>query len=290
MNLPDFHETFHSIQSAWTRRFRNGFSFGSSYTLTLSHVGNIQPLGGTLPPLRLEHHADGTFSVRDDQQQYEELNKNMGTPRHVLRLQGVWDLPTVTSSTAGLRLVGAVVNGWRLSGVFTGGSGGFYDIGYQYQGGISSVNLTGSPAYPARIVINGNPGSGCTDNQYGQFNVTAFSGPLPGSVGLESGRNVMIGCPNHTLDLSIARRIGIGSSREIQLRVDVFNALNTVIYNGVVTTLQLNSPTDQTVRNSQYLADGTVDSSRLLPRNAGFGAANSAQAMRSVQAQIRFQF
>lgn len=290
MNLPDFHETFHSIQSAWNRRYRNGFSFGGSYTLTLSHTGNIQPLGSTLPPLRLEHHADGTFSVRADQKEYQELNKNMGTPRHVLRLQGVWDLPTLASSTAGLRLVGAVVSGWRLSGVFTGGSGAFYDIGYQYQGGISSVNLTGSPAYPARIVINGDPGSGCSDNQYQQFNVSAFSGPLPGSVGLESGRNVMIGCPNHTLDLAIARRFGMGGSREIQLRVDVFNALNTVIYNSVVTSLQLNSPTDQTVRNSEYRADGTIDPNRLLPRNAGFGAVNGAQAMRSVQAQIRFQF
>lgn len=290
MNLPQFHETFHSIQSAWNRRFRDGFSFGGSYTLTLSHTGNIQPLGSTLPPLRLEHHPDGTFSVRSDQKEYEELNKNMGTPRHVLRLQGAWDLPTLRTSTAALRVAGAVVNGWRLSSVFTGGSGGFYDAAFQYQGGISSVNLTGSPAYPARIVITGDPGKGCSGNPYSQFNVGAFSGPLPNSVGLESGRNVLIGCPNHTLDLSVARRISVGGSREIQLRVDIFNALNTVIYNGVVSTLQLNSPSDQTVRNSQYLPDGTLDSNRLLPRNAGFGAVNSAQPMRSVQAQIRFQF
>jgi hypothetical protein len=290
MNLPNFHETFHSIQTGWTRRFRDGFAFSGSYTLTLSHTGNIQPLGSTLPPLRLQHNSDGTYSVRSDQREYEELNKNMGTPRHILRLTSVWDLPNVSGSSAGLRALGAVVNDWQLSGVFTGGSGGFYDINYQYQGGISSVNLTGSPSYPARIVITGDPGNGCAGNQYRQFNVAAFSGPLPGSVGLESGRNEMIGCPDHTLDLAIARNIRLGGARTVQLRVDLFNALNTVVYNGRVTTVQLNSPADQTIRNSQYLPDDTLDPNRLLPRNAGFGAVTSAQAMRSVQAQIRFQF
>ena len=54
--------------------------------------------------------------------------------------------------------------------------------------------------------------------------------------------------------------------------------------------MQLNSPTDQTVRNAQYLADGQVDPNRLTPRNAGFGAVTGAQAMRSIQVQLRFAF
>ena len=54
--------------------------------------------------------------------------------------------------------------------------------------------------------------------------------------------------------------------------------------------MQLNSPTDQTVRNSQYLANGELDPARLTPRNAGFGAVTGAQAMRSLQLQIRFGF
>ena len=51
-----------------------------------------------------------------------------------------------------------------------------------------------------------------------------------------------------------------------------------------------NSPTDQTVRNPQYNADGTLVQTRLTPQNAGFGAVTAAQAMRSVQLQLRFQF
>ena len=182
------------------------------------------------------------------------------------------------------------MNDWQLSGIFTAGSGARYDIGYAYQNGGSSVNLTGSPSYPAMIRIVGDPGKGCSDNQYGQFNVQAFAGPQTGSLGLESGRNYMVGCPDHTLDLAIARNIRIGGPRQVQLRVDIFNALNTIIYNGRVTQVQLNSPTDQTVRNAQYLADGQVDPNRLTPRNAGFGAVTGAQAMRSIQVQLRFAF
>ena len=55
-------------------------------------------------------------------------------------------------------------------------------------------------------------------------------------------------------------------------------------------TSEYRSPTDLTVLNSQYLPDGTLDPTRLTPRNAGFGAATGAQAMRNLQIQIRFQF
>ena len=72
-----------------------------------------------------------------------------------------------------------------------------------------------------------------------------------GSNGLESGRNYMVGCADNILDLAVARTIRIRGSRDLQFRLDVFNALNTVIYTGRVTQLQLNSPTDPTVRNAQ---------------------------------------
>jgi len=36
--------------------------------------------------------------------------------------------------------------------------------------------------------------------------------------------------------------------------------------------------------------DGQLDPARLTPRTAGFGAATSAAAMRSIQLQLRLQF
>src|SRR5262245_15127382 len=40
--------------------------------------------------------------------------------------------------------------------------------------------------------------------------------------------------------------------------------------------------------NARYNADGSLNQTRLQPRNAGFGAATGAQNMRNLQPQLRF--
>ena len=187
-------------------------------------------------------------------------------------------------------MLAAVTNDWQLSGIYTGQSGDRYSLGYGYQGGIGNVNITGSPNYGGRVVLNGDLGSGCSGNQYAQFNTAVVGGPVPGSVGLESGQNYLTGCFENFMDLAIARNFPLGGSRNLQFRIDLFNAFNAVVYNAFAAQLQLNSPTDQTVRNPQFNADGTLVQTRLTPQNAGFGAATGAQAMRTAQLQLRFQF
>ena len=119
----------------------------------------------------------------------------------------------------------------------------------------------------------------------------------------------MIGCPDHTMDLAIARNIRFGGSRQLQLRLDAYNLFNTSIVTGRQNQAQFNSPTDLTLRNPQYVvntgdttlapgATGTVlAAGRDLPRNAGFGAANAwstnqinTNYTRFIQATVRIQF
>ena len=85
---------------------------------------------------------------------------------------------------------------------------------------------------------------------------------MPGSLGLESGRNYMVGCPDKTTDLAIARMFKLGGTRTAQIRIEMYNAFNVVVYNARQTQLQLVSPTNQTIRKSQFLPDGTVDPTR----------------------------
>jgi hypothetical protein len=243
--------------------------------------------GNTGLQKRLQHAADGSVSVRDDQTQYENLLHQLNLQRHLFKANWVWDLPDLKSNAPALKAVGYLVNDWQLSGLFTGGSGNRYDLGFNYQGGIGNVNLTGSPDYGPRIVINGDLGKGCSSDRFAQFNVSAVTSPQYGSVGLESGRNYLVGCPDHTVDLAIARNVKIGGGRTIQLRADMYNAFKTAIITGRNTTISWNSPTDLTVRNATYVvnpgdtllapgATGTVIAAgRDLPRNAGFGAANA---------------
>ena len=265
-----------------------------NYTLTLKDEGTSgigSGFNGVGSGLRLQHNPDGSFFVRPDQAEFDELNKNQGLRRHIVKASFVWDLPDVPSSSGIFRRsVAAVLNDWALSGLFTGGSTLPYTITYSYLTGGAPVNLTGSPDYNAMVRIVGDPGKGCSSDRYSQFNASAFAGPVAPSVGLESGRNYMQGCPENSTDLAIARNFRLGGTRVAQARVELFNAFNTVVYNNRVTQLQLVSPTDQTVRNSQFLPGGALDPARAQPRNAGFGAVTSAMPMRSVQATLRFSF
>jgi len=301
-------DEYHGIQMSVNRRLRNGLAFGTNYNLGLSLKGN------TGLQLRLQHAADGTLSVRPDQAQYEALNENLALQRHVIKSYAVWNIPGPSSGIAR-----AILNDWQLSGILTAGSAfqpgaiqangaaqgncalvnapagsncanGRYDITYTYQNNGTNTNLTGSPDYAAKIIYVGDPGSGCSDNQYAQFSTSSVKGPTYGSVGLESSRYVLGGCPDHTIDLAIAKSVKMGGNKLLQFRWDVYNVFNAVIYNNRNSNVIYRSPTDQTIVNSQYLADGTLDPTRLQPKNAGFGAATSAQPLRNSQLQIRFAF
>jgi hypothetical protein len=275
---------YDSIQMSLNRRFRDGVQATFNYTRSLRTIGN------TGAQLRLQHNPDGSFVVRDDQETLDELMRNTGNRPHVIRANFVWELPGIGTESGATKVIGAVINDWQLSGVFTGTSGSTYDSTFSYNANGGNVNLTGSPSYAARIRVVGDPGSGCSDDQYAQFNTAAFAGPTYNSLGLESGSNLLSGCFEKSMDLSIARNIRLGGGKQIQLRVDLFNAFNWVSLTGRQNQLQLNSPTDLTIRNNQFLADGTLNPARVRPRDAGYGAATGAADMRTAQLQLRFQF
>jgi hypothetical protein len=308
---------FHSIQLSFNRRFRNGFSFGLNETWTLSNVGNVAP--------RLEHYIDGSGQInyreRADQAQAQALLGDTNPTDHIVRANFVWDLPDLRGESAVTRVIGAATNDWQLSGVLSASTGSYYTLGTSYNQNGGSVNLTGSPSFGARsyLLLPNNLGGGCSKNQYSQFNngvtavgnglvpnvIRAPTGPavLPAafssyygvttdgpSVGLESGNGYMKGCASRILDLTLQRNFRLGGSRTMSIRLDAFNVLDTVVFNTPVTTAALNTPTNPTMRASQYLADGSLDPARLRPQDAGFGAVTGAAALRSLQAQVRFAF
>src|SRR5690606_32337505 len=142
----------------------------------------------------------------------------------------------------------------------------------------------------ARVVFLGDPGSGCSGDQYRQFNTAVVTGPDYGSVGLDSGRNRMRGCMQRDVDISLARNIQLGGGRSVQVRMDAFNAFNIVNWNNRQAQIQTNNPVQKAINNSQFTDDGSIDDSRRRPQNAGFGAVTNAAAMRTVRLTLRFGF
>jgi hypothetical protein len=282
-NQTRFWDTYHSLQFNVNRRFARGFLFGANYTHGISLKGN------TGISQRFQHAADGTISLRSDEPQWEKLNEDLDVVPHLFKANAIWNSPGIKSHGDVLL---NLTRDWQLSTVVTVASGGTYSLGYSYQNNGANVNLTGSPDWGARVTLLDGLGSGCSDNQYAQFNGSAIRPPTFGSVGMESGRNYMRGCLTRNADISVVRRIRVSRSERYraELRADVFNAFNTVDINGRNTSAQFTSPTNLTMVNSQFNADGTLNQSRLTPRNAGFGAATGARGLRNIQLQLRFQF
>jgi hypothetical protein len=275
--------TYHSLQLSLQRRFRNGLSFGFNDTIGLYDRQNTTP--------RLQHAADGTVSIRADQAEADRLLGDNNPQAHIVKANFVWDLPDLRGGTPLVRTIGAIANDWQLAGIWTAATGSAYAINYSYNNGGGNVNLSGSPDYGGRIRIVGDTGSGCSDDVQRQFTAAAFQGPLPGTVGLESGNNYLKGCFQSALDLSIQRNINLGGGRYIQLRADVFNAFNEARITGRNTTVNFVNPNDPvTATNLPYDASGNLVLARSLPRGAGFGVANAYQTPRQIQLQIRFRF
>src|SRR5260221_2177282 len=187
--------TFHSLQSSVNRRFREGMSFGFNDTWVLyDHA---------IAGARLQHNADGSFTVRDDQAKANELFNTFVPTKHIFKANFVWDLPDLKANAPALKALGIVINDWQLSGVWTGSTGGIatpnppggaYNVGYSYSSGGSNVNITGSNDYGGRVRIVGDPGSGCSKDMYRQFNAAAFQGPLSGSDGHDAPAGYFRGC------------------------------------------------------------------------------------------------
>jgi hypothetical protein len=284
--------TYHSLQIAFNRRFKNGVSFGFNDTISLYDHQNTYPLPANQnTTARLQHNPDGSYSVRSDQAEADRLLGTTVTNRHIMKGNFVWDLPDIRHGGSALKAIGLVVNDWRFAGIWSARTGSPYTVGFGYQNGGGNTNLTGSNDYAARVRVLTDPGSGCSGNIYRQFSTDAFQGPAIGSAGLESGVGYLRSCFSSTLDLSIARDIRLGRARVIQLRVDMFNAPNTAGITGRNASMSLTSPNDPlTVTNLPFNADGSLNPARSLPKNAGFGVVNAYQNPRSIQAQVRFSF
>jgi hypothetical protein len=275
-------ETFHSIQISLQRRFSHGVSFGFNDTWSLSDQTNSAA--------RLEHPSPGVWQYRADQAQADAL-LNQDPVAHAFKVNFVWDFPDLRGRSGPMGVVAQVANDWQLAGVWTASTGAPYVVGFSYQTGGTNANLTGSSDYAARVLVTGDPGAGCSSDPYRQFNTAAFAGPQAGSLGLDSGANYLRGCFQSQFDLSLSRRIKLGGTRSIQIRLDMFNAPNQAIITGRQTVMNLGSPAaPTTITNLPFDADGNVIATRSLPKNAGFGVANAYQVPRTLQAQIRFEF
>jgi Carboxypeptidase regulatory-like domain/TonB-dependent Receptor Plug Domain len=262
---------YHSVQIQANRRYIRGVQFGANYTWARAKgLGDEDPARIALNrPLESWHY--GIAGYNQD---------------HSLVVNYMWDLPDASGrwNNAFARLA---LDGWQLSGEnafvsgdwaqvfltsvpafdFTGGDGG--DGGNL---GGNSVAGTGGADNGLRAVrpnLIGDPMAGDRDPLTGWFNTAAFARPARGEYG-DAPRTPIQKPGVINWNLAVFKNFGLGGSRGLQYRLEVYNVLNTAQFDDVDRSAQFDSTGRQV--------------------NANFGIATRTRPPRVMQMSIRFTF
>ena len=200
------------------RRLSRGLLFSASYTRSrlmddASSVFDASILTGPV----------ANFQIADSHDLSRERDYSTGDIPHVFVSSVVWDLPFGTGRAKPLHgVIGAIANDWTVTALVTLQSGvpvavtqvtnfnAFAGFGTQ------RPNLVGNPVLP--------PDQRTPDHF---FNTAAFEIAPQFTLGTSS-RNPVRGPAYRNLDLAFARNIPVTRKYSAELRVEVFNALNTV--------------------------------------------------------------
>jgi hypothetical protein len=204
----------------------------------------------------------------DDQSAFLATDGNDNTPQDSRNLAAEWSLSDFDvrhrAVFAGSYLLpdlgaGALGRGWLVSGVVSIQSGRPFTPRVSFDNSNSGNTGGGTFAYDRPNEVTGTtPPAGSTVVSYqGRSFVIA-----PQYTYGNTGRNALIGPGFATVDAVIARRLSLGASRALELRLEAFNLLN---------------------RTNLQLPDSFVD-------RPTFGQSLSAYARRQFQLAARFTF
>ncbi len=251
---------YNSLQVNWIRtKGRYTINMNYTYSKALGIVGfydqfNLNNDYGVLPQNRTQVFT-GAYSI------------DLGSPVH------------------GQRVLGAITNGWQLSGVtqlesgadLTGFSGQNFGMnlnnatvpGTNYL--ISNASILGTPDIQLNPVLTCNPTAHLAPHQY--LNPSCFS--MPGQIGL-NGPTIMpayYGPAFFNSDLALFKNFKFTESRSLQFRIDGYNFLNHPLYSFTGSNLSL----------SYNPATGKVN-------NPDFGTTTNTVGNRIIQLAVKFYF
>ncbi|MBL8210176.1 MAG: TonB-dependent receptor [Bryobacterales bacterium] len=245
--------TYHGLQMKAERRVSRGFSILGAYTWSHSlSNGDISSVGGGAYLAAIQDYfnlaserADSVFDIR-----------------HRLSTAAIYDVPLFNSSPS--RAVKALLGGWQLGTIITAQTG----FAASLSGG---RDTTGTGVISRLDVVPGQdpmlPRDQRTRTRW--FNTAAFAQPVNGSFGTAQRHPIHL--PGLVqVDASATKNFRFHESHQIQLRVEMFNAMNHV---------NLGAP-------GLNILDA-VNFGRVTSTSQGAGASNDA---RVVQFGLKYTF
>jgi hypothetical protein len=200
------HSEYNALQMKVDRRFQNGFMVTNSYTLSKSRD--------------LANENTGINTPIDFDLSWALSNFNR---THNYVLSSIYELPWGPGKRwMSESLLGKIVGGWQLSGIFIAQSGTPLNI----TGNGTLLNTPGNTAYANLTGSNTVLGGLGPGNLY--FDPSVYSLPAAGVQGNMSRNSGPEGPGFWQLDSSLFKRFSVGGSRFDEFRVDAFNVTNSV--------------------------------------------------------------
>ncbi len=200
------------------RTWRQGFSLQSSYTW--SSIEDTTQAS--------TFFSDATNGTTVAFPEFDE-NYNRGPAdwdaRHNWVLNAVWDIPYARGKTG---IVGALLDDWQVSGISTMRSGQPLTVFVQSNWSRSqwSPSIAPSTGLDRPDLAPGRTADSAVIGQPDQwFDPTAFALQPQGTLG-NSERGQFRGPDLRTVDVAAVKRVALGGSRRLDLRLEVFNLFN----------------------------------------------------------------
>jgi carboxypeptidase family protein len=209
--------SYHALLAKLEKRLSHGLSFIVSYTFSklIDDAGSVFDASILSGPV-------ANYPVADSHNRALERDESTGDMTHVFVTSVVWDLPF----GAGRRfqptgVLGAIANGWQLSGVLTLQSGMPFPVTQvtnfnAFAGfGTQRPNVVADPALPSSEQNTGR-----------WFDTDAFAVAPEFTLG-DASRNPVRGPAYRNLDMALIRRVPLGVKPALELRLEAFNLTNT---------------------------------------------------------------
>jgi len=201
---------YHGLTLKAAQRLRNNYSYSVSYTISTSKDDASSP-GAT------EAEANVPQNVRNVFDETGEWARSSFDHRHLFVASGTYQLP-LFEDAGGFKE--AALGGWRFNAVFFAQTGAPFSVNL----GVDQANIGAGPAQrPDQLRNPDLPAHERTTERW--FDTSAFALPTSFTFGT-APRNSVIGPGFANLDLVIAKAWTMAGTRQLELRWEIFNALN----------------------------------------------------------------
>ena len=203
---------YHGLTVRAEQRLLRNYSYSVSYTLS-SSIDDASSPGAT------ESEANVPQDVRNVFDETGEWAASSFDHRHLFVASGSYQLPFFEGA-GGLKE--GVLGGWRVNAVLFAQSGAPFTVNL----GVDQANIGSGPAQrPDQLADPNLPSDQRRPDRW--FDTSAFALPALYTFG-SAPRNSVIGPGFANLDLVVAKTWTVAGTRQLEVRWEVFNALNKV--------------------------------------------------------------